>query len=291
MRGYFLSLSLILIQSLFFHFLFFSFSEIYFYLFNSVKITSIVIYFMGLRPINFNGFTSLPYTYLKWYGERSRKANFLRCNMRKQIWVLSEKIACSTARKRASNKQASNKGGMRASNRASEPEGRSGKNHPGCAPGCCCRDALIIDTDKQKSAAGWWRERDGELPELVTASSQSVPKALEATKRQWVFIDTPPRHEEALRAVCAVSDFILIPARPGILDLRAIADTVGLVDKQGCCDRPQLLSARTGGLVRRVSLLRQGGSLCLRAAGLPRGYLAAGCLLACFEWGIGCYRV
>jgi chromosome partitioning protein len=91
-------------------------------------------------------------------------------------------------------------------------------------------DALIIDTDKQKSAAGWWRERDGELPELVTAGAQSMPKALASTKRQWVFIDTPPRHEEALRAVCALSDFILIPARPAILDLRAIADTVGLVN-------------------------------------------------------------
>jgi chromosome partitioning protein len=93
-------------------------------------------------------------------------------------------------------------------------------------------DGLIIDTDKQKSAAGWWREREGKLPELVTSDSKSVPKALEATKRQWVFIDTPPRHEEALRAVCAISDFILIPARPGILDLRAIADTVGLVDNK-----------------------------------------------------------
>jgi chromosome partitioning protein len=93
-------------------------------------------------------------------------------------------------------------------------------------------DALIIDTDKQKSAAGWWQEREGVLPELVTATAQNVPKALEATKRQWVFIDTPPRPEEALRAVCTISDFILIPARPGILDLRAIADTVGLVDSK-----------------------------------------------------------
>jgi chromosome partitioning protein len=91
-------------------------------------------------------------------------------------------------------------------------------------------DALIIDTDKQKSAAGWWRERDGALPELVTASAQSVPKALSATSRQWVFIDTPPHAEEALRTVCAASDFILIPARPAILDLRAIADSVALVN-------------------------------------------------------------
>lgn len=93
----------------------------------------------------------------------------------------------------------------------------------------CCGDGLIIDTDKQKSSAGWWRERDGQLPEMVTSTAQSVPKALAATKRHWVFIDTPPHAEDALRSVCAVSDFILIPARPAILDLRAIADTVSLV--------------------------------------------------------------
>jgi chromosome partitioning protein len=91
-------------------------------------------------------------------------------------------------------------------------------------------DALVIDTDKQKSAAGWWREREGDLPELVTASSQNVPKAISVTSRQWVFIDTPPHAEEALRAVCAAADFILIPTRPAILDLRAIADSVRLVN-------------------------------------------------------------
>ena len=111
-------------------------------------------------------------------------------------------------------------------------KGGAGKTTLAVHLAVCSGDGLIIDTDKQKSAAGWWREREGELPELVTANAQSVPKALAATKRQWVFIDTPPRHEEALRAVCAVSDFILIPARPGILDLRAIADTVGLVDSK-----------------------------------------------------------
>jgi chromosome partitioning protein len=44
-----------------------------------------------------------------------------------------------------------------------------------------------------------------------------------------VFIDTPPHAEEALKATSALTDFILIPTRPAILDLRAIADTVGLV--------------------------------------------------------------
>lgn len=109
-------------------------------------------------------------------------------------------------------------------------KGGAGKTTLAVHLAVACGDGLIIDTDKQRSAAGWWRERETGLPELVTSDSKSVPKALSSTKRQWVFIDTPPRHEEALRAVCAVSDFILIPARPAILDLRAIADTVGLVN-------------------------------------------------------------
>lgn len=111
-------------------------------------------------------------------------------------------------------------------------KGGAGKTTLAVHLAVCCGDALIIDTDKQKSAAGWWREREGDLPELVVSSAQSVPKAIAATSRQWVFIDTPPRHEEALRAVCAVADFILIPSRPSILDLRAIADTVGLVNSK-----------------------------------------------------------
>lgn len=40
---------------------------------------------------------------------------------------------------------------------------------------------------------------------------------------------TPPHAEEALKATSALADFILVPTRPAILDLRAIADTVGLV--------------------------------------------------------------
>ena len=45
-------------------------------------------------------------------------------------------------------------------------------------------DALIVDTDKQKSASGWWRERDAELPEMALAEPQTVQKALGATKRR-----------------------------------------------------------------------------------------------------------
>jgi hypothetical protein len=75
----------------------------------------------------------------------------------------------------------------------------------------CCGDGLIIDTDKQKSAAGWWREREGKRPELVTSEAQSVSKAREAKERVGVY----PRHEEALCAVCAISDFILFDTHLG----------------------------------------------------------------------------
>ena len=152
-------------------------------------------------------------------------------------------------------------------------------------------DALIIDTDKQKSAAGWWRERKGDLPELVTSSAQNVPKALETTKRQWVFIDTPPHAEEALRLVCAVSDFILIPARPAILDLRAIADSVGLVNNKAAVI--VLNSCPPGRGFAEVEIVTE-ARRALAVYGLPVCPVAISQrirLLACFEWRTGCHRV
>jgi hypothetical protein len=65
-------------------------------------------------------------------------------------------------------------------------------------------------------------------PEMVLAEPLTVQKALGATKRQVGVHRYPPHAEEALKATSALADFILIPTRPAIRDLRAIADTVGL---------------------------------------------------------------
>ena len=145
-------------------------------------------------------------------------------------------------------------------------KGGSGKTTLAVHLAVAAGDALIIDTDKQKSAANWWRERDAELPELVTANARSVPKALSATQRPWVFLDTPPHAEEALRAIAEAVDYILIPTRPAILDLRAIADTVALV--QGKPAAIVLNSCPAGRGVAEAGIVAEARKA-LEAYGLP----------------------
>ena len=90
-------------------------------------------------------------------------------------------------------------------------------------------DALIIDVDRQRSATGWWRSREAALPELVAGTAAEVGDAIAAPDRAWTFVDTAPAIDADARAVVAAVDFCLIPTRPAILDLRAIADTVDIV--------------------------------------------------------------
>ena len=90
-------------------------------------------------------------------------------------------------------------------------------------------DAMIVDVDRQRSATGWWRSREAGLPELVSGTATDTRKAIAATARSWVFVDTAPAIDADARAVAEAVDFCLIPTRPAILDLRAIADTVDIV--------------------------------------------------------------
>lgn len=89
--------------------------------------------------------------------------------------------------------------------------------------------ATIIDTDKQQSAAGWYKTAERDAPFLMTSQPGNVPKAIGlARDSQWKIIDTPPYASDDLRPVVDAADLILIPTRPSILDLRAIAPTVAM---------------------------------------------------------------
>ena len=95
--------------------------------------------------------------------------------------------------------------------------------------------AVLVDTDPQRSAGEWWRARSADTPILVetdAAGLGAVMKAAKADGAELVIIDTAPHAEESIAAVARVSDFIVIPCRPSILDLRAIGATVDLVKKQ-----------------------------------------------------------
>src|SRR5215217_3345986 len=85
-------------------------------------------------------------------------------------------------------------------------------------------DVLLVDLDPQRSAAEWAETRAAELPELAALGEEDdprdLPEALAASERRWKFVDTAPHDLAAARIVASTVDLVLIPTRPGVLDLR-----------------------------------------------------------------------
>jgi chromosome partitioning protein len=91
---------------------------------------------------------------------------------------------------------------------------------------------LLIDTDPQRSTAGWWHSRQADTPELVEADANNLPNILAAAKADGVtlaIVDTAPHSERATATAATAADLVLIPCRPGILDLRAVGSTAEIV--------------------------------------------------------------
>src|SRR5271170_6790301 len=96
--------------------------------------------------------------------------------------------------------------------------------------------AVVIDLDPQASAAGWKDTRRAEMPVVVSVPPARLPQALQAAQEggaALALIDTAPHAESASLAAAKAADLILIPCRPGILDLRAIGMTAEIVKLAG----------------------------------------------------------
>jgi chromosome partitioning protein len=96
--------------------------------------------------------------------------------------------------------------------------------------------AVVIDLDPQASAAGWKDSRKDEIPVVISVPASRLPQAIEAAKgggATIAFLDTAPHSGEVALAAAEAADLILIPCRPGILDLRAIGTTARIVKLAG----------------------------------------------------------
>jgi chromosome partitioning protein len=93
---------------------------------------------------------------------------------------------------------------------------------------------LLLDIDPQASATAWWKRRHDEHPELIQAQGDALPRILEHAQQQaydLVIADTAP-HSSADAVMCAqLSDHVIIPTRPAILDLDAIGATTEIVNE------------------------------------------------------------
>jgi chromosome partitioning protein len=96
--------------------------------------------------------------------------------------------------------------------------------------------SVLIDTDPQGSLSAWWNAREAESPALAPttlAGLRDKLQALEEAGYTYAVVDTPPAITDAIRAVVALADLVLIPVKPSPHDLRAVGRTVEIAREGG----------------------------------------------------------
>lgn len=91
------------------------------------------------------------------------------------------------------------------------------------------RRVLLVDADPQGSA-GWWSERSQKGMGFDLAQ-ETNPKLLGRLQKiegyELVMVDTPPAlRSEALAAVVAIADYVVLPTPCAPMDLAALIETV-----------------------------------------------------------------
>jgi chromosome partitioning protein len=94
------------------------------------------------------------------------------------------------------------------------------------------RNTALIDLDPQASAAKWSDRREAELPVVLSAHASRLAhemKRVEEMGGEILILDTAPHSDSAALEAAKAADLVLVPCRPAILDIEAIASTLDLV--------------------------------------------------------------
>ncbi|HEY9635696.1 MAG TPA: ParA family protein [Coleofasciculaceae cyanobacterium] len=91
------------------------------------------------------------------------------------------------------------------------------------------RRVLLVDADPQKSAT-WWVEH-GEKSMSFDLAQETDPTLLSRLQKiegyELAVVDTPPAlRSEALAAVIAIADYLVLPTPPAPMDLAVVIETV-----------------------------------------------------------------
>jgi len=88
---------------------------------------------------------------------------------------------------------------------------------------------LLIDADRQASAAEWADERPSEGVETVEAPSErTLAKAMKGHDGVGV-VDTPPGDERLVQSAIAVADAVVIPTRAGGVEFSRVVATLEMI--------------------------------------------------------------
>ena len=93
----------------------------------------------------------------------------------------------------------------------------------------------LIDMDPMGSLAAWWNERKADTPVCAGVGEGGLIKAVQQLERsgvKLVVIDTPPFATAEIAAIVRLASLVLVPVIPSPHDLRAIGETIELVEKE-----------------------------------------------------------
>jgi chromosome partitioning protein len=88
---------------------------------------------------------------------------------------------------------------------------------------------LLVDADRQASAAEWLEERPLDGVEVVEAPSERTLARAMRDPEGTVIVDLPPGDERLVQAAIAAADAVVIPTRAGGVEFPRVAYTVGLI--------------------------------------------------------------
>jgi chromosome partitioning protein len=94
----------------------------------------------------------------------------------------------------------------------------------------------IVDLDPQASASKWKDRRQDESPAVVSAQASRLRPTLDAARSAGVkiaIIDTAGRKDDSALAAARLSDLVLIPTRPNIVELETLPDVADLLGLSG----------------------------------------------------------
>jgi len=98
------------------------------------------------------------------------------------------------------------------------------------------KSVVVVDVDPQQSAVKWANIRESDSPKVIAAITPDLPKVLaDAARRgvELVIIDTSPRADRDCIEICRRADFVIVPARPSVMDIPAVEETMQLIETAG----------------------------------------------------------
>ena len=88
---------------------------------------------------------------------------------------------------------------------------------------------VVVDADRQASAAVWLEERPVDGVEVVEAPSERTLKRAMSQKKGVTIVDTPPGDERLSQSAIGEADAVVIPTRAGGVEYARVAATLELI--------------------------------------------------------------